>query len=147
MASDNLTFEIDGEVHLEDLTDSLARFQRLIDALTEEVSKKAGIAWVVDDLRPGSAVATIRGVAVDMEAVARVVHAYGAVGQALHRGHPIPYSEKVRKAAQEIMSVLGGNVVSVRFETPDEEWAVVTPGGEAEGQYPPVCVRGDRGPN
>lgn len=29
MASDNLTFEIDGEVHLEDLTDSLARFQWL----------------------------------------------------------------------------------------------------------------------
>ena len=136
MVGDNLTLEIGGEVSLQDLADGFVRFRKLIDALTDEVSEKAGITWVVDDLRPGSAVATIRGEAPKPEDVGRVVHAYGIVGRSLQHGEPIPYSEKVRRSARDLLSLLGGKVISIRFETPDEEWTVVTPAARVASMGP-----------
>ncbi len=127
MAMDNLTFELGGEVSLNDLADSFLRLKGLIGALTSEVSAKARVSWVVEDLRPGSAAATIRGEAEDPEDVARVVKAYAVVGQALERNEPIPFSQKVRRHAEEIMTVLHGNITSIRFETPEVEWTVVSP--------------------
>ncbi len=154
MARDNLTFEITGEVSLQTMSEGFLRLRRLIEALTDELSREAKIRWIVEDLRPGSAAATVRGEAGDLEAVERVVVAYGLVGASLERDEPIPFSEKVRKPAREIISLLGGPITAVRFETPESDWTVVSPGvktklprpisayGAIEGRVETIARRG-----
>lgn len=127
MAKDNLTFELSGEVSLRVMADGFQQLNRLIGALAEEVSRRAEIRWIVDDLRPGSAVVTIRGESSDIDAVDRVVTAYGLVGASLARGEAIPFSERVQSCAREIMSVLDRQVTAIRFETPESEWTVLSP--------------------
>lgn len=68
---------------LDVFAESMQRFRRLIDVLTQEVSGKANIRWIVDDLAGGSAIATIRGEAEQEEDVERVVRAYPIVGRSL----------------------------------------------------------------
>lgn len=120
MSETTLTVVLDGDVPLDLFAESIQRFRKLIDALSHEVSEKAGIAWIVDDLSGGSAVATIRGEAEQVEDVERVVRAYAAVGRALERHELIPYSKTVGDAARSLTSVLNGSITSIRFETDDD---------------------------
>ena len=70
MAKTTVTFELGGRVEIEQLAQGISLFRNLIENLTP---KKAGVAWVVEDLQPGSAVATLRGEAPDIAAVERIV--------------------------------------------------------------------------
>lgn len=126
MPETTLTVALGGDVPLDLFAISMQRFRQLIDALTQEVSGKANIAWIVDELAGGSAIATIRGKAEQEEDVERVVKAYAAVGRALERHEVIPYSTQVADAARSLTSVLNGKITSVRFETGDEASIVTT---------------------
>lgn len=119
MAETTLTVVLGGDVPLDLFAESMQRFRQLIDALTQEVSGKANIVWVVDDLAGGSAIATIRGDADQEDDVERVVRAYAVVGRALERHEVIPYSLKVQGVARSLTSVLNGKITSIRFETGD----------------------------
>lgn len=128
MPEKTLTVVLGGDVPLDLFAESMQRFRHLIDALTEEVGK-TDIAWIVDDLSGGSAIATFRGEteqAEQEEAVERVVKAYATVGRALERHETIPYSPKVANAAQRFTSVLNGKITSIRFETRYETSTVTT---------------------
>ncbi len=127
MTETTLTLVLGGEVPLDRFAESMQGFRQLIEALTQEVSGGAKIAWVIDELAGGSAVATIRGEAEQIEDVERVVRAYAVVGKALERHEVIPYSERVAKAARKLASVLDGNVTSLQFET-ETETATITEG-------------------
>jgi hypothetical protein len=126
MSEMTLTLVLGGDVPLDLFAESMVRFQRLVDALTDEVSGEAKIAWVVDELVAGNAVATVRGEADHAEDIARVVRAYAAVGRALERHEVIPYSPRVADAARKLTSVLNGKITSIRFETERDEATVTT---------------------
>ena len=110
MSETALTFEIGGRVELKDLREGVALFDRLINALTP----KTGVAWVVEDMRAGSAVATLRGEADDLAVVERVIADYEAVGRDLSQNR----DPEVVKAAREIASFAYSRDY-VRFETPN----------------------------
>lgn len=127
MAETMLTLELDGSVPLGLFADSMVRFRKLVDTLTSEVSAEASIAWTVEELSGGSAIATIRGEADELESVERVVRAYVVVGRALERAEVIPYSRRVADAAHDLTRVLNGKITAIRFEAGDDS-AVVTTG-------------------
>lgn len=128
MPETTLTITLNGDVPLDLYIDGMRFFRQLIDALTREVSQQADIVWLVDDLSSGSAVATIRGEADQVEEVERVVRAYATVGRALERNEVIPYSPPVVRAAERMTTVLNGKVTSIQFEALNEV-AIVTTGG------------------
>lgn len=127
MAKDTITLGLGGDISLDDFAAAVARFRSLVDALTSEVGG-GGINWIVTGLEAGSALATIQGIAERPEAVPRieaVVRAYGAVGRALERNDPIPFSPNVAKSATQLRDLLGPRVRSVRFETAEAEAEIV----------------------
>lgn len=126
MAETTLTVVLGGDVPLDLFADSMQRFRRLVDLLTQEVSGKANIDWIVDELSGGSAIATIRGIAEQDEDVERVVRAYAVVGRSLERHEVIPYSPRVASAARSLTSVLNGKITSIRFEAGDDASTITT---------------------
>lgn len=127
MASDNLTLKLDGVVSLGDFASVMQSLKTLVESLSAEIAGARIITWQVDDLRAGSASATIVGLADDQQDVERVVRAYGVIGKSLERSEPIPFSDKVAKSAKRIVQILGDQVTAVRFETPEDEATVVSP--------------------
>ena len=100
----------------------------LVEALTEELGAKGSIQWIVEDLHGGSAIASVRGEAVqghETGAVHQVVRAYAAVGQSLENGERLINSDCVIHEAEQIIALIGQQVVSVRFET-DQADAIVS---------------------
>src|SRR4051794_26634668 len=134
MSLEQLTFEIDGEVSLERFAQGMTRLQRLVTALTNEVSRGASIDWIVEDLRPGSAVTTVRGIAEDPETVERVVRAYTVVGRALAQHQMVPYSPAVAKSANQLLELLGDDVTAIRFETAEDEITIDSREGSSNGR-------------
>lgn len=133
MPGTTLTVALGGEIQLDQFAESMQRFQRLIDALTNEVGGKASIEWVIDELTSGSAIATVRGDAEQTEDIVRVVKAYEVVGRALEGHDVIPYSPRVASAARSLTSVIDGNITFIRFET-DAYQATVTTGAADQSQ-------------
>ena len=121
MGKDTITFELGGRVEIRDLEHGITAFRRLISALTP---KNVHVAWVVEDLQPGSAVATLRGEAADPKVVEKIVNDYEDIGGALSRGEELtPYSSQVKNAAYAIVALTSG-VEYVRFETPDDDYLI-----------------------
>lgn len=128
MPKDTMTFALTGEVSLEDFVGAMGRFRGLVDSLTSDIASGAAITWLVSGLDYGSAIATVRGVPGDPDAypkVEAVVQAYGAVGRALERHEPIPFSPRVARSAEQVREIVGRRVQSVRFETADADAVIV----------------------
>ncbi len=101
------------------------RFHALIKALASEVSPGSQIEWLVEDLWVGSTVARIRGESAEPTVVEPVAEAFLRTGKALADGRRFPYSSRVEKPAQAIVSVINDRIRSVRFETEQDEATVV----------------------
>jgi hypothetical protein len=81
---------------------------------------------VIEDLNPGSATATARGLG-DAERIYRVIRGYEDVGTALEQNEPVPFtSKRVRSNANGLRKIVGGRIQSVAFETADRE-AIILP--------------------
>lgn len=127
MALDTVTLALDGEVPLEEFARAVMHFNDLVKTLSAEVGDPA-LDWIIDDLEFSSAVATARATN-DPESAEQVVNAYAELGAALESNTPVPYSQKVRSAAQRVVSISDARVKSVRFETAIREATVpVVPG-------------------
>jgi hypothetical protein len=113
-----LTLALDGEITLEEFSDTTKDFRALIAALSQEIGGKTKIDWRIDDLNAGSAMTTIRGTSPNTEIVEEVVRAYATVGHALQHRAPIPYSAKVRQSALRLRKRVKGSINSIRLETP-----------------------------
>lgn len=127
MANDNLTIVAEGDLRIRDLELLFERFGKLIRALSSEVAHEGRIEWTVDDLRSGSAILTAKGISHDQDAVVRTVGAYGNVADALARGETPEYSQRVVRSAENLRKLLNGHVTTLRFSTPENEWAVSSP--------------------
>lgn len=130
---ETLSLELMGEVHLPDFVAAVGGLEEMVQALSEELAEGGRLEWIVDDLRVGSALATLRGVG-DERAVKRVVSAFESVGEALEGRQPIQYSERVVRGASRIAGLINGRITSVRFETARRD-SVVT------GPVPPQSVQ------
>lgn len=140
MAANTLTLALEGDVPLDQYALALQRLAELVATLSEEVAQGTAIDWWIDDLQFGSAVATVRGEATDVEPVERVVAAYATVGRALQQHEPIPYSLKVAERAKAITSILDGKVTSVRFETDRDDAVIETPSSPMSAPPHPSLV-------
>ena len=120
---DTITLSLDGEVRLADWVVAVRELQQMVDALAGQLSADSDLDWVVDDLRAGSALATIRGVG-DTEAVHRVVRGYERVGESLQRCRPVPFGPKVSVPAKRIARLVNASIPSVRFETAARDFIV-----------------------
>ena len=119
MVRNTVTFALGGRIKIQELAEGINVFQRLIAALTHS----AGVAWVVEDLQPGSAVATLRGEADDPAKVERIVNDYDEIGGLLERHERLDYGRRVVQAANAIRT-LAEAVEYVRLETSDADYTI-----------------------
>lgn len=120
---DTVTLVLSGEVTLDAFATAVRRFGGLVSSLSKEVADDAEIEWVVDDLAPGSALATVRGLG-EPDQVGRVVEAYERVGQSLEEHQPPPYSRDVVREAEGLTKILNGRIDFIRLETASRDAVV-----------------------
>ena len=124
MASDTITFILDGSISLAPFAQAFNSLNGLIVALAAE--EGAGkVDWIIEDLAPSSAIVTLRGHSANPEAVERIVRAYESIGYALQYHEPIRRSPRVERPALTIGRLAGTKVKAVRFETAERE-AIIT---------------------
>ena len=119
MVGNTVTFALGGQVKIRELAEGISVLQRFITALTHT----ADVAWVVEDLNPGSAVTTLRGIADDPTKVERVVNDYGDIGGLLERQENLRYGRRIIQAAEAIRN-LAQTVEYVRLETADDDYTI-----------------------
>ena len=126
MPKTTLTFEIGGRVEINNFAEGIDAFQKLIKALTP---KGLRVSWVVEDLQPGSAIATFRGESDSASQVEQIIEKYEDIGSALSRSEGmssrdyLSYDDQTRKATLEIIR-LTSSVEYVRFETQDSAYII-----------------------
>ena len=121
MAKDTITFELGGRVEIRDLENGIIAFRRLVSALTP---RNAQVSWVVEDLQPGSTIATLRGEADDPQVVEKIVREYENVGDALARHEELTLHRRQVKSAADAIVTLASAVDFVRFETSDDDYVI-----------------------
>ena len=119
MARNTVTFALGGRVEIQGLTKGISVLHRLITALTYP----SDVVWVVEDLYPGSAVATLRGEANDSAKIERIIDDYGNIGGLLERQESLRYGRRIVQAANAIID-LAQTVEYVRLETPDDDYTI-----------------------
>jgi len=117
---DTVTLALSGQdVPFGDFAKAIEGFYGLIKALSVEAGG-GNVDWIIYDLQISSAVATIKGIG-QPDSIEQVVHAYTDVGTALAERRPIPFSQKVHKAAMGLTTILKHRVEGIRFETAERE--------------------------
>lgn len=118
MANNTITLALNGDVPLNLFVEALQHLDNLVNGISDEIGVSSKLIWFVDDLQPGSAVATMRGESEVESDVERIVTAYGEIGKSLESGLPVHYSSNVVNEAISITNLINGSITSVRFETP-----------------------------
>lgn len=148
MAKDTATLVLDGNVGLVPYRDVVANYTALLVALAVEIAKQSKVEWDLEEVsggqdeEAGEALITARGAAQHVEDVERIVTAFGAVGTALERREPVPYSPAAQKAALGIRSVLNGRIRAVRFQTADTDATVYSDDIPRPATSPPLKAYG-----
>lgn len=158
MVSDTVTLEMIGAVSLSEFSTTVGRLERLLVELSRSAADGASITWLIDALEAvesESALTAYRGVDAPDAQVAKVVSAYGEVGNAIQAGAWRSLPSGVADEAKSLVSILNGRVTSLRFETPEADATVSTglpaaqlstplPGayGAIEGRVQTLTARG-----
>lgn len=114
---DKLTLILHGEIPLDLFAAAIRHFDALLDAIGAEVAGPNVIRWDIDRLNTGSATVQVRGLSENLDAVEQTVRAYDAIGEALQRGEPIPFSPSVQRSAHALTGLLNGFITSISFAT------------------------------
>ena len=143
MAKDTITFELGGRVEIKDLEDGIIAFRRLISALTP---RNAQVNWIVEDLQPGSATATLRCYADTPTIAEKIVEDYEIIGGALSQNKGLSslygiYGKQAVSAAASIVT-LAEKVKYVRFETSDIDYVIYGNNGENTAVAVPIVSIG-----
>ena len=115
MAPDTITLMLEGEVSLEVFSTAVKSLNNLVKALSME--EGGDIEWTIEDLQPGSALATIKGKSKQSNRVNRVVRNYTVIGMALQESLKIERGPKITRPALELGRLVGNGVSRIRFET------------------------------
>ncbi len=132
MPNDLATIALNGEVDLSDFSKAIVYFDKLMSALASEVAKSAKIHWHLESLEVSSAFATVRASSeVDNDkAVDEVLKAYEAVGHNAQRGVESRFGSRVNSATRGLCSLINGKINSIRFETLNADFDVLSPFGD-----------------
>lgn len=126
MASDLVTFRLDGEVTIDKLSDAFVRFSAVLDALYE--SRGANIRWVLAGLDYGSAAATAQAVPLDADAerhVPSICDDYLKAARKVASGGIDPERPVLRAVGE--LTDMADESNAVIFETGDDEVIFVAP--------------------
>ena len=120
MSKNTLTYEMGGQVDLKDLENGITLFRRLVHSLTP----RTGVAWIVEDLQPGSAIVTLRGEADDPDKVESIISEYERIGSSLSRYETPSHTKAgVIQAARAIANFVEPREY-VRLGTPDQDYII-----------------------
>jgi hypothetical protein len=136
MHDNTLTLALVGEATLGEFTRAMRHFQNLVELLSHELADGHEITWMLEDLQYGSAIATIAGVSSEETPVLKVIGGYAEVGRALERRALISFSEAVAHEAHKLTELVGGDIISLRFETATTEATIYGPYADAHGLKP-----------
>ncbi len=106
MATNSVSFSLEGEISLDTLAKTAASLKKVLSELATEVVPGAEIRWVVDELASGGMRTTVRGCVSkgskpsDVDKIARQ---YVAIGRAAGNGQALPCSDKVVDAVEELL--------------------------------------------
>lgn len=138
VAKTTVTFELGGRVEIEHLAQGISLFRSLMECLTPRGS---GVAWVVEDLQPGSAVATLHGEAPNIAAVERIVGEYESFGASMSRHEETALTDQSLLKAASGIRKLATTVEYVRFETSENDYTL-RGNGELHSQPEPTVAIG-----
>lgn len=133
-----LTLALEGpDISLSSFARAVSAFDSLLKALSSEVAAGSSLAWDVQSLEVGSAIAAVRGrvVSGDPDGITRVSAAYEAIGDALAQQTEVPYSAAVARHAATLTGILADHVAAIRLETPDRDFTIAR--GETIAGAPP----------
>jgi len=134
MANERATLSLKGEITLAEFAYAMHGFQALMEALASDLGGPGSVRWIVEDLRPGSATATVRGEAPDARLVQAVVGRYVSIGQSLEGGEFLHLSGRTQRAVFAITSVLADpHVEAVVFQAAEVQATVYERPGGLEG--------------
>ena len=119
MPRTTITFEVGGRIDIKQFEEGIIAFRRLVSALTG--SRK--VDWVISDLQPGSAIATLEGECDNPQITERIVREYELIGESLQKQKDIRASKRVKSAVNAVVN-LTSLVEYVRFETSESNYTV-----------------------
>ncbi len=119
MSNATIIFEMGGRVDIKQMDTGISAFRRLIVALTGN----SKVDWVVEDLQPGSAIATVRGECDDPAIAERIVLEFEKIGNALQNKQEIHRNGRIGNATEAIKR-LTASVEYVRFETSESNYII-----------------------
>lgn len=121
MPDTTLVLALEGDVRLDQFSEAVSHFHKLLVQLTQEVAADTKIEWDLEDLQYGSAIMAVAGRADTEEPVLRVISAFEDVGQSLQQHQPIPFSRHVTREAELLTKLIGGDIKAVRLGTARKE--------------------------
>lgn len=121
MAETTLVLALEGDVRLDQFSEAVTQFQKLLQQLTQEVASDTKINWDLEDLQYGSAIMTVSGRADNDEPVLRVIKAFEDIGQALQQHQPLTFSRHVAKTAEALTRLISDDIKAVRLGTAHKE--------------------------
>lgn len=111
---ETLTLVLNGTVTLQDFATAVARFWRVVDALSRSVPGGDEIVWTVDRLDTGSAIMAVRGRGQTF-AVRRVVQEFAKIGDALELGRTYEVPLLASREVADLMDVVSSRVEPSRL--------------------------------
>ena len=121
MPDTTITLALEGDVRLDQFSEAVNHFHKLLLQLTQEVAADTKIEWDLEDLQYGSAIMAVSGRADTEEPVLRVVSAFEDVGQSLQQHEPIPFSRHVAREAEALTKLISDDIKAVRLSTAHRE--------------------------
>ncbi len=115
VSNESATLVLNGKVFLDDFAKAVQFLRQLMDGLSADLGTQR-FEWLVDGLETGSAFITL-----EAPESAKVVKAYAKVGMLLQRNQPLPFSTKVKQAANGLRGLMNGRITSLRFETSESD--------------------------
>ena len=120
MAKNTITIEMGGRVDYKGLKDGITAFCDLIAALTGTES----VSWIVEDLRPSSAIVTLQGESDNPATVELIVDRFGEIGKNLELHEDISDQHRGTVAAVNAIKKLAVSMEYLRFQTPDADYTI-----------------------
>ena len=108
MNINTITLMLEGDIPLESFAEAIKDFNKLIVALTKE--EGGDIEWTIEDLQPGSALATVQGRSNQPEKVERVVRNYAQIGRTIQENRPLNRPPSISRPALALVRLVGTQV-------------------------------------
>jgi hypothetical protein len=140
VAGDSVTFRLDGEVTIEQLSDAFVRFRAVLEALEED--QGARVRWVLAGLDYGSAAATARAEPLDEDSAAKIpaiTERYVAAGRQVSRGE-VDTSRRLLRVVRDLTD-LADEKNRIILETADDEVIFTAPVNHAPGVVGPQTTK------